>query len=79
MQHAGNRAVVNRFIGIYRLGVVLLDDVINLSAVAGFFWANTTPKKPQTARKTTTNREARCELRTIVVFPSAQAKDSRAS
>ena len=31
MQHAGNRAVVNRFVGIYRLGIVLLDDVIDLS------------------------------------------------
>ena len=30
VQHAGNRAVVNRFIGVYRLGIILLDDVIDL-------------------------------------------------
>src|SRR5438094_227678 len=30
VQHAGNRAVVNRFVRIYWLGIILLYDVINL-------------------------------------------------
>jgi len=30
VQHSGDGAVVNRLIGIYRLGVILLDEVIDL-------------------------------------------------
>ena len=31
MQHAGNGAVVDRLIGVHRLGVVVLDDLIDIS------------------------------------------------
>ncbi len=33
-QHAGNRAVVDRFIGVHRLGVVLLHQVVDLRELA---------------------------------------------